>query len=48
MNELSVVDKGADWRRLKAWSWIQSPPRLRSGFTTWDFVEFFAWYGQEP
>jgi hypothetical protein len=48
MNELAVVDKDADWRRLKAMCWTVSPPRLRSGCTTSGLDEFFAWYSQEP
>ena len=34
MNELSVVYKGADWRRPKVWCSIPSPLPSRSGFTT--------------
>ena len=31
MNDLAVVDKGEDWRRLKAWCSIPSPPDHETG-----------------
>src|SRR5215469_5725631 len=48
MNELVVVDKGADWHRLKALvlDSVSSPITRRVYNLGLD--EFFAWYGQEP
>ena len=48
MNELAVVDKSADWRRLKALvlDSVSSPITKRVYNLGQD--EFFAWYGQEP
>ena len=48
MNEIAVVDKGADWRRLKApvLDSVSSPITKRVYNLGLD--EFFAWYGQEP
>src|ERR1700756_2518164 len=48
MNELAVVDKGADWRRLKALvlDSVSSPITRRVYNLGLD--EFFAWYEQEP
>ena len=48
MNELAVVDKGADWRRLKALvlDSVSSPITKRVYNLGRD--EFFAWYAQEP
>jgi|SRR6516165_8503336 hypothetical protein len=45
MNALAVVDKGVDWRRLKARS-IPFPLRLRNGYNL-GLDEFFAWYAQQ-
>src|SRR3974377_1904434 len=47
MNELAVVDKGADWRRLKALvlDSVSSPITRRVYNLGLD--EFFAWYGEE-
>src|SRR6516165_6327107 len=47
MNALAVVDKGADWRRLKALvlDSVSSPITRRVYNLGLD--EFFAWYGQE-
>jgi hypothetical protein len=42
MNELAVVDKGADWRRLKALVLDSVSPPITSGFTTW------AWMSSSP
>src|SRR3974390_2676192 len=48
MNELAVVDKGVDWRRLKALvlDSVSSPITRRVYNLGLD--EFFAWYGEEP
>jgi integrase len=48
MNEIAVVDKGADWRRLKSvvLDSVSSPITKRVYNLGLD--EFFAWYGQEP
>ena len=48
MNELAVVNKGADWRRLKALVLhsVSSPVTKRVYNLGLD--EFFAWYVQEP
>jgi hypothetical protein len=46
MNELAVVYRGADWRRLKALvlDSVSSPKRVYN----LGLDKFFAWYGQEP
>jgi Phage integrase, N-terminal SAM-like domain len=48
MNEIAVVEKGADWRRLKSLvlDSVSSPITKRVYNRGLD--EFFAWYGQEP
>src|SRR5215468_9946099 len=48
MNELAVVDKGADWRRLKSLvlDSVSSPITKRVYNLALD--EFIAWYAQEP
>ena len=47
MNELAVVGKGADWRRLKALVDSVSS-RITKRVYNLGLHEFFAWYGQEP
>ena len=48
MNDLAVVDKGADWRQLKdlVLDSVSSPITKRVYNLGLD--EFFAWYAQEP
>ena len=48
MNELAVVDKGADWCRLKALvvDFVSSP--ITKLVYNLGLDEFFEWYGQEP
>jgi hypothetical protein len=48
MNEIAVVDRGADWRRLKSLvlGGVSSPITKRVYNLGLD--EFFSWYGQEP
>jgi hypothetical protein len=48
MNELTVVEKGAEWRRMKALvlDSVSSPITKRLYNTALD--EFFHWYAQEP
>jgi integrase/recombinase XerD len=48
MNEIAVVDKGADWRRLKTLvsDSVSSPITKRVYNLALD--EFCAWYAQEP
>src|SRR6516164_4616261 len=48
MNELAVVDKGADWRRLKALVLDSVSSPITKRVYNLDLDEFFAWYGQEP
>jgi hypothetical protein len=48
MNELTVVDKASEWRRMKALvlDSVSSPITKRVYNMALD--EFFSWYGQEP
>jgi len=48
MNELAVVDKGADWRRLKALVLDSVSSPITQRVYNFGLAEFFAWYGQEP
>src|SRR3974390_1270870 len=48
MNELAVVDKGADWRRLKALVLDSVSSPITKRVYNLGLDEFFAWYGQEP
>jgi len=47
MNELAVVDKGADWRRLKALVLDSVSSPITKRVYNLGLDEFFAWYGQE-
>jgi site-specific recombinase XerC len=48
MNELTVVDKASEWRRMKSLvlDSVSSPITKRVYNMALD--EFFSWYGQEP
>ncbi|HLY18024.1 MAG TPA: hypothetical protein VKR61_12420 [Bryobacteraceae bacterium] len=48
MNELTVVDKASEWRRMKslALNSVSSPITKRVYNMVLD--EFFAWYAEEP
>ena len=48
MNELAVVDKGVDWRRLKALVLDSVSSPITKRVYNLGLDEFFAWYGQEP
>jgi hypothetical protein len=48
MNELAVVDKGADWRWLKALVLDSVSSPITKRVYNLGLDEFFAWYGQEP
>src|SRR5215471_9693932 len=48
MNGLVVVDKGADWRRLKALVLDSVSSPITKRVYNLGLDEFFAWYGQEP
>jgi site-specific recombinase XerD len=48
MNELAVVDKGADWRRLKALVLDSVSSPITKRVYNLGLNEFFAWYAQEP
>jgi integrase len=48
MNEIAVVDKGADWRRLKALVLDSVSSPITKRVYNLGLNEFFAWYGQEP
>ena len=47
MNELAVVDKGADWCRLKALVVDSFSSPITKLVYNLGLDEFFAWYGQE-
>jgi integrase len=48
MTELAVVDKGADWRRLKALVLDSVSSPITKRVYNLGLDEFFAWYAQEP
>ena len=48
MNELAVVDKGADWHRLKTLVLDSVSSPITKRVYNLGLDEFFAWYGQEP
>ena len=48
MNELAVVDKGADWRRLKSLVLDSVSSPITKRVYNLGLDEFFAWYGLEP
>jgi hypothetical protein len=48
MNELAVVDKDADWRRLKALVLDSVSSPITKRVYNLGLDEFFAWYAQEP
>jgi integrase len=48
MNELAVVDKGADWCRLKALVLDSVSSPITKRVYNLGLDEFIAWYGQEP
>ena len=48
MNELAVVDKGPDWRRLKALALDSVSSPMTKRVYNLGLDEFFAWYAQEP
>jgi hypothetical protein len=48
MNELAVVDKGADWRPLKSLVLDSVSSPITKRVYNLGLDEFFAWYGQEP
>ena len=48
MNELAVVDKGADWRRLKSLVLDSVSSPITKRVYNLGLDEFFAWYAQEP
>jgi len=48
MNALAVVDKGADWRRLKALVLDSVSSPITKRVYNLGLDEFFPWYGQEP
>ena len=47
MNELAVVDKGQDWRRLKALVLDSVSSPITKRVYNLGLDEFFAWCGQE-
>jgi integrase len=48
MTELAVVDKGTDWRRLKALVLDSVSSPITKRVYSLGLDEFFAWYSQEP
>jgi integrase len=48
MNELAIVDKGAEWRRLKSLVLDSVSSPITKRVYNLGLDEFFAWYGQEP
>ena len=48
MNEIAVVDRGADWRRLKSLVLDSVSSPITKRVYNLGLDEFFAWYGQEP
>jgi len=48
MNALAVVDKGADWRRLKALVLDSASSPITKRVYNLGLEEFFSLYGQEP
>jgi integrase len=48
MNELAVVDRGADWRRLKSLVLDSVSSPITKRVYNLGLDEFFAWYAQEP
>ena len=48
MNELAVVDKGTDWRRLKSLVLDSVSSPITKRVYNLGLDEFIAWYGQEP
>src|SRR6516225_8074721 len=48
MNELAVVDKAADWRRLKSLVLDSVSSPITKRVYNLGLDEFFAWYAQEP
>jgi hypothetical protein len=48
MNELAVVDKGADWNRLKSLVLDSVSSPITKRVYNLGLDEFFAWYSQEP
>jgi hypothetical protein len=48
MNDLTAVDKGADWRRLKSLVLDSVCSPITNRVYNLGLDEFFAWYGQEP
>jgi integrase len=48
MNDLAVVDKGSDWRRLKALVLDSVSSPITKRVYNLGLDEFFAWYSQEP
>jgi hypothetical protein len=47
MNELAVVNKGAEWHRLKALVLDSVSSSITKRVYNLGLDEFFAWYGQE-
>lgn len=48
MNELTLTNKAADWRRLKALVLDSVSSPITRRIYTLGLDEFVAWYGQEP
>src|SRR6516162_287704 len=48
MNELAVVDRGADWRRLKSLVLDSVSSPITKRVYNLGLDEFIAWYGSEP
>ena len=48
MNEIAAVDKGADWRRLKALVLDSVSSPITKRVYNLGLDEFFTWYSQEP
>jgi len=48
MNQLAVLDKGADWSRLKALVLDSASSPISKRVYNLAPDEFFAWYGQVP
>jgi len=48
MNDLAVMDKSADWRRLKALVLDSVSSPITKRVYNLGLDEFFAWYSQEP
>jgi site-specific recombinase XerD len=48
MNELAVVEKGADWQRLKSLVLDSVSSPITKRVYNLGLDEFFEWYGQEP